>query len=335
MKDFSSLGISVKKISQLCGLTTPGISKVAKRVGTMPIDAPSVAKYSISDTRKITSDCFASKHPIEKKIHVFYNFKGGVGKTTMAYQVSSHLALLGYKVLVIDIDPQHNLTSSFGFYEGVPETEIYRAKTLYDSVARCVPLDQIIHPIYEGLDLIPSNITLTRLESELFTKNRREEQLLDIIKIVEKDYDFIMIDASPNISNLNLNALNAADVVHIICETQKYSFSSTGILIDEIHDFFEKRMKKEPPYYHIVPNKYTGRSTVSGEVISMLVSVYSGIMRPNFAVRQSEDFNRSNKENLPLIFFCKFNSPALMDVVEFIDEVVYISSSAEANQKTA
>ena len=275
-------------------------------------------KYPVVGCRRILNEVFASKHAILKKTHTFYNFKGGVGKTSLSFQVSLHLSILGFNVLLIDTDPQANLTNCFGLIPNI------NAPTLYDILIKEIPVDISKISIFPGLDFIQSNISLTRLETELMHQTRKEELLKDIIDTLYDKYDFIIIDANPNINQINTNVINTSQVINIVCETQPFSIMGLSLLYEDMNNFFA-RMKKSTPIINIIPNKYEDRVSTSAEAMHTLRENFSSYMKPDFAVRKSEDFNISAKSALPLSFFCKQTSNAWEDIVEVIHHIIKIS----------
>lgn len=275
-------------------------------------------KYPVTECRTILKESFAQKYAISKKVHAFYNFKGGVGKTTLSFQVSYHLSLLGYNVLLIDTDPQANLTNCF------PLSPNLNAPTLYDILIKGVPIEASKTTIFSGLDFIQSNISLTRLEPELLYQTRKEEILNDMLESQHSKYDFIIIDANPNINQINRNVINASQVIHIVCETQPFSIMGLSLLYEDMKSFF-KKMKKEMPKINIIPNKYEDRVSTSSEAMHTLRENFQPYLMQDFAVRKSEDFNASAKSSLPLSFFCKQNSNAWEDIVEVIHHIIHIS----------
>lgn len=285
-------------------------------------------KYPVEECREILKEIFAQKHKILKKIHAFYNFKGGVGKTSLSFQVSYHLSLLGFNVLLMDTDPQANLTSCFGLMPNL------NAPTLYDILIKNIPLASSKITIFSGLDFIQSNISLTRLETELMHQTRKEEMLKDVIDPLFDQYDFIIIDANPNINQINRNVINAAQIINIVCETQPFSIMGLSLLYEDMTNFFQ-RMRKHVPDINIIPNKYEDRVSTSAEAMHTLRAHFSEFMKKDFAVRKSEDFNISAKSALPLSFFCKQNSNAWEDVVELIHYLISISEKVKLIKKVA
>jgi chromosome partitioning protein len=334
MNTFLDFGLNKSQLARLAGLSATTIRNYIEELEVYPTGgSKKIPKYSLVDCRKILKKAIASKFPIEKKVHTFFNFKGGVGKTTFAYQVSSTLALFGYNVLVIDTDPQYNLSTAFGVYfEGetgnpISDDKMSNIKTLYDVITYKYPVESAVIPVFDGLSLIPSNLNLTRLDQELFTTTRREEQFNEIIKPLRSKYDFIIMDVNPSISNTNLNAINASDVINVVAELQVFSLSSTNMLLTELDDFFTEKMRKSVPTLNIVPNKYNPKDVSSLKATSALKETYGNYIRDGFHVRQSSDFNRSSAEMIPLVFASNKNSNALHDTLELVDEILFLSSS--------
>lgn len=266
-------------------------------------------RYSLDSIIKILKTFIANKKHPDKKIWGFYNFKGGTGKTSLCFQISSLLALYGYRVLVIDVDPQGNLSNSLGF----DLSENYL--TLYDVVAKMVPVKEAIREIFPGFDCIPSNIACSRFDMELSLMGRREEQFKLRLTPILGEYDFVIFDTNPNISYIIRNILMFCDLLCVPCETQPYSISALRVLFDDMKTFFDI-MDVESPDIVIIPNKYEERYGSSAEAMTILRQNFGEYLIPDFAVRKAEDFNIAAKEGLPLPCVCKKNSIALQDVVE-------------------
>lgn len=266
-------------------------------------------KYSVETSRDILRKYVCDRYNITKKIWAFYNFKGGTGKTSLCFQISTLLALSGYRILVIDADPQGNLSTSLGF----DTTESYL--TLYDVVIKGISPREAIINVFPGYDCIPSNISCSRFDMELSMKGRREEQFKLRLESIRKDYDFIFFDTNPNISYIIRNISVFSDLICIPCETQPYSINALSVLFDDMNSFFNM-MGIQSPELVVVPNKYEDRYGTAAEAMTVLRKNFSEYIIPEFAVRKAEDFNIAAKEGMPLACIAKKNSIALQDIIE-------------------
>ena len=314
MIDKETDGLLQGTIAHLCKVSLATANRYITSKNYKPIDRSihRNQRYSISDSRKIVTHLMAkNKRSILKKKIAFYNFKGGTGKTSLCFQIATHMALMGYNVLVIDADPQGHLSTSCGF----PNDDSFL--TLYDFLIRKVPFSEIKRNICEGLDCIPSNLSLTRLEMELNQLPKREERFLIELAEVEKNYDFIFIDTNPTISLLNRNVIVFSDVINIICETQPYSLNGLKLLIEDLNRFYS-HMSMPLCELNIIPNKYEDRTSSSAEAMTALREYYRSYIKEDYAVRRSEDINTAAKLGKPLAFFAKKNSIALADIIELL-----------------
>ena len=165
------------------------------------------------------------------KIYAFCNQKGGVGKTTSAVNLSAAIALRGFKVLLIDLDPQGNTTSGFGIDRKA------LSRSIYDVVINEAPLqDVILKTSIKGLDLAPSNVDLAGAEIELIDSVGREFVLKSAIKTLTSlnadGYNFIFIDCPPSLGILSLNALVAAHKLLIPLQCEYYALEGLGQLLN-------------------------------------------------------------------------------------------------------
>jgi chromosome partitioning protein len=303
-------------IAHLCGSSPNTVGRVvaSQRIESIELASSYNKRYSVSEMRKITDHLYASnKKPIHQKCNVFYNFKGGTGKTSICYQVATHLALLGFKVLALDLDPQAHLSLAMQ----IPED--YDGPTIYDILVQGLPIIKAIITVFPGLDLVPANISMTRIEVPLSSKTKREEKLQIALEPLYNLYDFIIMDTNPTISTLNMNALVASDRVNIVCETQPFSLSGLRVLVDEMHSFY-KDMKLNPNFC-IIPNKYEIKTATAQEVLGAIRAEY-GDSVISAVVRKSEEINIAAKKKLPLSSFCKTKSVALEDIMDLVHELV-------------
>lgn len=160
------------------------------------------------------------------KIISFINQKGGVGKTTTCVNMASYMALMGKKVLLLDMDPQGNASSSLGI------NKEDKFKTIYDVLIEDNDITEVTRPTkVNGLDLIPSNVDLAGAEVELVQMDNREKTLKRHLSTVKDVYDFICIDCPPSLGLLTVNALTASDSVIIPIQCEYFAIEALSQLM--------------------------------------------------------------------------------------------------------
>lgn len=195
-----------------------------------------------------------------KKICIF-NQKGGVGKTTTNINLCAYLAMEGYRVLTIDIDPQGNTTSGLGLDKRNLEL------SMYDVITSDISLKEVIikSELIPNLSIAPSTMELAGAEVEVITKLDRETILLNKIKEVEDDYDYVFIDCPPSLGVLTINALTTVESVLIPIQCEFYALEGVGQLMNTIQ-LVKKSLNKSLYIEGVIMTMYDYRTNLSNEV---------------------------------------------------------------------
>ena len=195
-----------------------------------------------------------------KKICIF-NQKGGVGKTTTNINLCAFLAMEGYKVLTIDINPQGNTTSGLGLDKRNLEVSMYDVLTNNVSLGQVIIKSELIPNLY----IAPSTMELAGAEVEIIGIKDRETILLREISKIKDQYDFIFIDCPPSLGVLTINALTAVDSVLIPIQCEFYALEGVGQLINTIQ-LVKKSLNKSLDIEGVLMTMYDYRTNLSNEV---------------------------------------------------------------------
>ena len=222
----------------------------------------------------------------QNKVQMFYNVKGGTGKSTLTAQYVMRAAMMGLKVLAVDLDGQGHLTVNLDILDG------HERPTIYDVLINDLPLSDAIMNVAPGLDLVPANLGLCNIEIPLNNKTRREYRLSEAINKIKDRYDLIVADTNPAASILNGSMLVATNLVNVVCATNPLSFHGMSLVMATIEGM-EKEFSRELKV-RIVPNMYDNREVISQEVLGELRSQFAGTCT-NAVINRCADLNEATK----------------------------------------
>jgi chromosome partitioning protein len=188
------------------------------------------------------------------------NQKGGVGKTTTAVNLAASLALLGRRVLLLDLDPQGNATSGLGIDKGSV------SGTLYDALVAERPLAElVVDTAVTGLSIVPATTDLVGAEVELTSALAREQRLSDAIAPIAQSYDDVVIDCPPSLGLLTLNALTAADSVLIPIQSEYFALEGLSELVKTC-TLVQRRLNPRLRREGILLTLFDGRNRLNQQV---------------------------------------------------------------------
>jgi len=206
------------------------------------------------------------------RVYALANQKGGVGKTTTAVNLAAYLAQAGKRVLLIDVDPQANATSSLGVDKGA------LARSMYDVLIGAEPLSTLIMLTNTpGLDLAPSAPHLAGAEVELVNVAGREHRLRRALEAVQQRYDFILVDTPPSLGMLTLNALTASDGVIIPVQCEYLPLEGLSQLLHTV-ELVRQTLNPRLEIRGVVMTLYDARTNLGREVIEEVRKHFPTIM---------------------------------------------------------
>lgn len=252
------------------------------------------------------------------KIIAIANQKGGVGKTTTAINLAASLAALEHRTLIVDADPQANTTSGLGFNPQKIENSIYECMVDNISVK-----DAIVHSEIDYLDLLPSHIDLVGAEIEMVNLVNREEKMREALQEVRDVYDYIVIDCSPSLGLITINALTAANSVIIPVQCEYFALEGLGKLLNTIK-IIQSRLNTSLEIEGILLTMYDVRLRLSNQVVDEVNQHFKQMV-----------FSTIIPRNIKLSESPSFGMPAIAHDAESKGSVAYLNLAEEIIKKNA
>jgi chromosome partitioning protein len=250
------------------------------------------------------------------KVIAVANQKGGVGKTTTAINLAASLAVLEYRTLLVDADPQANSTTGNGF-------DLKNIKlSLYDCMVNEAPAASVIlETETPNLLLLPSHLDLVGAEIELINQPNREYVMRNILEAEQSKYDFIIIDCSPSLGLITVNALTASDSVAIPVQCEYFALEGLGKLLNTIK-IVQTRLNSRLKIEGILMTMYDGRLRLSNQVVEEIKNHFGKMV-----------FNTILHRNTKLGEAPSFGKPALLYDAESTGATNYLNLAKEILQK--
>lgn len=247
---------------------------VAFNVPDAPGESTLVSDDVLGPTGRVLPDLPAPPPPdpnrdIDATVIAMCNQKGGVGKTTTAINLGAALVELGYRVLLVDFDPQGSLSVGLGVNPHTLDRSIYNLLLSREYEAT----DVIRETSVENLEILPSNIDLSAAEVQLVSEVAREQTLQRILKPLRGTYDYVLIDCAPSLGLLTINALTACDYVMMPLECEFFALRGIALLTDTIAKVTD-RLNPDLEILGILGTMYDSRTLHSREVLERVVQAF-------------------------------------------------------------
>lgn len=264
------------------------------------------------------------ERPKNCRIIAICNQKGGCGKTTTTVNLAAGLAAMNQRVLVIDLDSQCNATSSLGIDPDEVETSTF---DLLANPKNVTAADIVLETEYENLHIAPGSLDLSEFESRVAGEIGRENRLKKALAVVSGLYDFILIDTPPSLGLLSVNALNAAQEVHIAMQAHPFAFDGLTLLLGTIQ-LVKEELNRDLKVTGIVVTMFDNRTRISREIVDKVCAIEE--LKPlvyKTVVRQNVKITEASKMRVPVMYY-DAASPGSQDYLALSREVALKNQTA-------